>query len=290
MTDRGRLDDDVQQKTFESFGYEWTRFSKIEPEDELFWKKYFLDTSLADVRDLDALDAGCGKGRFAYFTAPHVRHLVGLDGSDAIDAARANLAGFRNVSLVRGDVRHLPFPDGSFGFVYCLGVIHHLAHPREGFNELVRVMAPSGTLLLYVYSRPTSFGSRAVGLRLAGWLRRFTTRIPHPILRLFSIPIAATLYSLVVIPGTVGARLGVRSLASLPLQTYRHRPLRSLWLDTFDRLSAPVEHRYTWPDIAPWFDSLGLVVEAVREDAGLFIVARKLRRDERGGGRAAARN
>ena len=30
---------------------------------------------------------------------------------------------------------------------------------------------------------------------------------------------------------------------------YRRKPFRSLVLDTFDRLSAPVEHRYVWSEL-----------------------------------------
>lgn len=38
---------------------------------------------------------------------------------------------------------------------------------------------------------------------------------------------------------------------SLPLGIYRNQPVRSLWLDTFDRLSAPLENRYGWETSSP---------------------------------------
>lgn len=268
--------DDVTARTFESFGYEWTTFSKIEPEDELFWHKYFRDVPLDELADEVALDAGCGKGRFAYFTAPHVRHLFACDGSDAVIAARSNLAGSPNVSLARADVRRMPLADHSVGFVYCLGVIHHLADPRSGFRELSRVLRPGGLLLLYVYSRSPRKDVRAFGLAAARTLRRLTTRVPHRSLRLLSMPLAALLYGMFVVPGWLGEKMGIAALRRLPLQTYRARPLRSLWLDTFDRLSAPVEHRYLFDEIAPWFEAEGLTVTTVRDDAGLFVTARKV--------------
>ena len=46
------------------------------------------------------------------------------------------------------------------------------------------------------------------------------------------------------------------------MSTYRDKPFRSLVLDTFDRLSAPVEHRYIWAELEPWFADAGLVVDA----------------------------
>ncbi len=59
------------------------------------------------------------------------------------------------------------------------------------------------------------------------------------------------------------------------MAVYWHQPLRSLWLDTFDRLSAPIETRCVWDEVRPWFDDAGLRVESVSERGGLTIVARK---------------
>ena len=59
------------------------------------------------------------------------------------------------------------------------------------------------------------------------------------------------------------------------LAPYRGRPVRVLWLDTFDRLSAPVEHRYVWADIEPWFTAAGLFVRSVRDFGGLTVVAER---------------
>lgn len=266
--------DSKTRRTLKSFGYEWTTFDKIQPEDEIFWERYFRDVSWSGLRGALALDAGCGKGRFSYFTAPLVSHLVALDGSDAVTAAARNLQEFPNVSLAKGDVRILPFDNQSFDFVCCLGVLHHLTEPRRGFEELVRVLAPRGHLLLYVYSRPDHDGIRAMGLKIATVMRGVTTRLPHPLLKVLSLPIALCLYLLVVLPGRLGEILNQSRISSLPLATYRGRPIRSLHLDTFDRLSAPIENRYVWGDIEPWFRDAGLVVETVREDAGLIVLAR----------------
>ena len=59
------------------------------------------------------------------------------------------------------------------------------------------------------------------------------------------------------------------------MDAYRGMPFRSLVLDTFDRLSAPVEFRYVWTDLQPWFDEAGMVVDARRDETGWFIVAHR---------------
>ena len=54
----------------------------------------------------------------------------------------------RNVSLSRGDGKHLPFRDASFDLVICLYGLHHFRGYREGMGEIERVLKPSGTMAL----------------------------------------------------------------------------------------------------------------------------------------------
>jgi hypothetical protein len=118
-------------------------------------------------------------------------------------------------------------------------------------------------------------GLRSVALGCATALRTLTTRLSHPALKALSTPVAAVLWGAFVIPGRWGERRGMGTLAGLPMDAYRDKPFRSLVLDTFDRLSAPVEHRYVWSDLQPWFDRTGLVVDAARDDTGWFVLAHR---------------
>ena len=281
-TEHGYLDlsgdgalDDTTSRTFESFGFEWNAFDDVRDEDAEFARVYFRDIDLASLAGKTGLDAGCGKGRYTRFLAPHLGSLVALDGSSAVEAATKNLADFSNVLVVKADLRTPALVEGRMEFISSLGVLHHLKDPRAGFTRLVDVLAPGGTMLLYLYSRPTSLGARRAALLLAAGLRRLTVRMPHRVLRGFSTVVAALLFFGVVQPGALGHRAHIGPLARLPMSAYRGKPFRSLDLDTFDRLSAPVEHRYTWADLAPWFADAGMVVEASREETGWFVVARK---------------
>lgn len=256
----------VVERTAASFGFEWTTFDEPRPGDEVDWKLYFADVSLTEISGLLALDAGCGMGRYSRITARHVRALVALDLSDAVTAAAGTLRGAGNVTVVRADLRRPPLEPASFGLVSSLGVLHHLPDPEEGFRSLVRLLAPDGLLLLYLYSRETHWSLRRVMLGAATAMRRVTVRMNHRLLRAVSVPVAAVLYGTFVQPGRIVNRL--------PMAYYRRRPFRDLWLDTFDRLSAPVEYRYAWADIEPWYIAANLEVLAVREDTGLFVLAR----------------
>ncbi len=47
------------------------------------------------------------------------------------------------------------------------------------------------------------------------------------------------------------------------------------WLGTFDRLSAPIEHRYSPAEVDAWFTRAGLTVLSTGEEAGPFVFGRK---------------
>lgn len=267
-------EDAVTDRTFESFGYEWTAFAEIQPEDEGYWKQYTADVPWDELVDAVGIDVGCGKGRYTRPTARRLAGLVALDGSAAVASAASNLADEPNTIVIRADLRDDVVANGSFGFVSCLGVLHHLADPQAAFARVARLLAPGGVLLVYLYSRPENRGIRATALHAATVLRKVTVRVPHRVLRPLCIPVAALLYAMVVVPGAAGDRWHAKVLSELPLDVYRGSPLRALWLDTFDRLSAPLENRYTWEDVRPWVEAAGLEVVAVRTWGGLMITAR----------------
>lgn len=270
----GTVRDAATEDTFKSFGYEWTHFNQTLPEDESYWQEYFGAIPPEDLQGRVALDAGCGMGRFSRITARHVSALVALDGSDAVHAAATNLGGLPNVVVVRSDLREPPLADASFGLISCLGVLHHLEDPWEGFSALARLLAPGGIFVLYLYSRPSTRGLRAAGLGAATALRTVTRRMPHPALRVLSTGIAGGLYGGLVVGCAVAERLG-KPLDGFPLALYRRRPFRALRLDTFDRLSAPIERRFSFADVEPWLKEAELDVMSVSDRIGLLVVGRR---------------
>ncbi len=78
-------------------------------------------------RPIDALDLGCGTGR--YFVAlKNVNRLVGLDASapmlaEAAHPVDASHISARTVELVHGDALTYDFASGSFDLIYSIGVL-----------------------------------------------------------------------------------------------------------------------------------------------------------------------
>jgi len=101
------------------------------------------------------LDVGCGTGvdlvRFARGGAV----ATGVDIADsAIALARENLRHQSlPASLCVGDGERLPFPGGTFDFVFAHGVVQYTPSDRALVDECRRVLRPGGTAFFQVYNR-----------------------------------------------------------------------------------------------------------------------------------------
>ncbi len=107
--------------------------------------------------DDDLLDVACGSGSFLGTCAPRVRFAAGVDASDvAVTSARRHLAARLaegTAEIVLGDAAHLPWPDGRFSAVTCLGSLDMMPEPERGLTEMRRVLRPDGRVVFTMGSR-----------------------------------------------------------------------------------------------------------------------------------------
>ncbi|HLI21077.1 MAG TPA: tetratricopeptide repeat protein [Stellaceae bacterium] len=114
------------------------------------------------AKGLRVLVAGCGTGDSVMWLAHQLRdtpsEIVALDLSLAsleICRARAAMRGFGHVRCIHASILDLPqLGLGSFDYITCLGVLHHLADPDAGLAALAGVLAPDGGMAVMVYGRP----------------------------------------------------------------------------------------------------------------------------------------
>ena len=113
--------------------------------------RYSLAAQVARGRDV--LDAGCGVGwgtEMLLAAGAASAHGVDIDEEAIANAAnRAPGASFRV-----GDLRSLPYPEASFDLVVCFEAIEHVDGHERVLDELVRVLRPSGGLLLVSSPNP----------------------------------------------------------------------------------------------------------------------------------------
>lgn len=97
------------------------------------------------------LDVACGPGIVVCAFAQVVANATGIDLTPAmIERARSlqEEKGLTNVSWQVGDVRRIPFSDGSFSIVTSRYAFHHLEEPQAVLAEMVRVCKPGGRIVV----------------------------------------------------------------------------------------------------------------------------------------------
>lgn len=93
------------------------------------------------------LDVGCGP-RGSLEWADNARERIGLD--PLVDSYRILGIDTHAMQYVRAHAEAIPFENGRFDVVASFNSLDHVEDPVEAARELVRVLAPGGTLLLIV--------------------------------------------------------------------------------------------------------------------------------------------
>ena len=123
----------------------------------------FLSPAASDL----VVDLGCGSGRALLWNRDWGATTVGIDISPYFaEEAR------HDVDLLLGDLRRLPFADGTFTKAFSLDVLEHLSpEALQGMlKEAARVLQPGGALFVYTHVRKNA--PIAIGLRWINALAR----------------------------------------------------------------------------------------------------------------------
>lgn len=125
----------------------------------------FLAPGSTDV----LVDLGCGSGRTLLWNRDWKAQTVGIDIAPFF--ARESR---QEVDLLLGDLRRLPFADGTFTKAFSLDVLEHLSPDalRGMLSEAARVLAPGGQLFVYTHVRKNA--PIAKGLR---WINALVHRL-----------------------------------------------------------------------------------------------------------------
>lgn len=224
---------------------QWSRFA----DDSLFlFREWIYPNTLEDFRGKRVLDAGCGRGQHIRMTAPYAREVVGADLNTA-EIVREQTENLANVQILEADIASLEAP--PFEVVYCIGVIHHTDDPNRTFENLKRLTARGGRLILWAYSREGNFLNRT----LLEWAKGAGLRyLPTGALQALSYLLTLLLYPIVW-------TLYVLPLARpLPFYEYfgnfRKLSFRRNMLNVFDKLNAPQTHFISRSQVASWFNDM----------------------------------
>lgn len=149
----GSLAHDRRRKVKEHFELRfWTKLSRHgDLAHERAHYAYFYTScfglSIADYSGKKMLDVGCGPlGSLEWATNARLR--VGLDPLAHKYRKLPLRSDVDRMQYVAGSSEAIPFQDGSFDYVTCFNCLDHVEDVNATINELKRVVAPAGHILL----------------------------------------------------------------------------------------------------------------------------------------------
>jgi ubiquinone/menaquinone biosynthesis C-methylase UbiE len=96
-----------------------------------------------------ALDAACGTGRHTEYLCARGFGTVGVDVTpEMLEIARQKVP---SAQFVAGDLTSLDFPDAMFDLAVCALALEHCADLLACISELVRVVRPSGAIIISTF-------------------------------------------------------------------------------------------------------------------------------------------
>jgi SAM-dependent methyltransferase len=239
-----------------SFGFQWLKHDKTQLDDETSSrseKDFIKRTRLApeDLAGKLVLDVGCGMGRYADVATRWGARVIGVDLSQAVEAAAKNLKD-REALILQADAFRLPFAPESFDCIYSLGVLHHTPDCEKAVKGLARFLKPGGTLCVWLYSAYNRW------YRMSDVYRKITRRMPPKLLHTVcygAIPLYAVHQVLRKIP--LLGRPASGAIRYLIPMSFNADPQWRV-LDTFDWYSPWYQSKHTYEEVFRWFESCGL--------------------------------
>jgi SAM-dependent methyltransferase len=120
-----------------------------------------VDYDRLDLRPgMTVLDLGCGEGRHAFEAYRRGASVIAVDwGVSEVETTKRWLGAMAEAGegpdgaryeVVRGDLLHLPFPDGSVDRVMASEVLEHIPDDVPAMAEIFRVLKPGGRVAVTV--------------------------------------------------------------------------------------------------------------------------------------------
>lgn len=253
----------IDVKTVEGFGEEWSRFDQTElseAEHQEIFQSYFAIFPWEDLpKNAVGFDLGCGSGRWAKLVAPRVGKLFCIDASEnALEVAKRNLRNEQNCEFYHASVEAIPLKDNSMDFGYSLGVLHHIPDTFSGIKECVSKLKSGAPFLVYLYyafdNRPAWF--RAVW-KISDIFRKGISSLPTGLKHLVTEIIAAAIYFPLARTALLLEKAG-SNVSAFPLSIYRDKSFYTMRTDALDRFGTRLEHRYTRKQIEKMMTEAGL--------------------------------
>jgi SAM-dependent methyltransferase len=253
----------------DNFGKQWNAFRETQIDRRrggltLSEDRFFAATAWprGGMSGEDILEVGSGAGRFSRVVLEHTQaSLWSADYSTAVEANQVNNASIApdRFHLFQASIYELPFPDGSFDKVFCMGVLQHTPDFAESVRALIAKAKPGGEIVVDFYP-------------VRGWwtrlhakylLRPFTRRMSHARLLKLIEGNAGRLITASRVLDRFGLHVLTRFLpvcdirGTMPPGLTGEELREWVVLDTFDMFSPEYDNPQRVASVAHMFESAG---------------------------------
>jgi SAM-dependent methyltransferase len=104
------------------------------------------------------LENGCGVGMYVEHLAPYGGQIIGLE----YDFERAAQARTRSPNILNAAGEALPLPSRTFDLILSHEVLEHVQDDIQAVQEMIRVLKPSGRIVLFVPNRGYPFETHGI--------------------------------------------------------------------------------------------------------------------------------
>ncbi len=142
----------------QAFGYQWLQHAKTQYDSftgmPVTENRIRTETKWPETTpDEKILEVGCGSGRFTEQLLKKKAFIASFDASVAVEANYASHGNNPLVLIVQADIYNLPFRDGYFDRMVCIGVLQHTPNPRQSITAIVTKVRVGGSCVMDIYRR-----------------------------------------------------------------------------------------------------------------------------------------
>nr|HIL75389.1 class I SAM-dependent methyltransferase [Rhodospirillales bacterium] len=270
--------ENIDKKTVDDFGDEWSAFSHENLSNQILQQQFDRYFEIFNWKKLPenakGFDMGCGSGRWAKLVAPLVGELYCIDASEkALEVAKNNLKTFNNCKFHVASFESIPLEDNTMDFGYSLGVLHHIPDTLSGIQDCVKKLKQGAPFLAYIYY---AFDNKPLWFKwvwkLSDIFRRIISSLPFGLKWVVSQMISILIYYPLARTSLLIEVIFKFNVDNIPLSAYRKLPFYSMRTDALDRFGTKLEKRFTKNEISKMFMQAGLEEVVFNKDIPYWCV------------------